>query len=210
MAHVLVDDLTDERIADGEGGPVELSLDGEAYSLDLSNASRVKLREILAPYFAAGRPVAKPGRRPTGAAESTDGPTDAEIRAWAKSVHMEVGAIGRVKDSVRAAYMRAHSPTAQLAAEPAAKRPPKSGAEPPAAEPVVKPSGPPVAKPAAAPAPPPAKMAAPPAAEPAVEWTEQQRETAEDLIERKVPLATIAEQTRLPYDLIRRWKREMT
>jgi hypothetical protein len=55
MAYVLVDDLTRVEITDPDHAPTEISVDGHAVEVDLSPESAEQLRELLAPYYEAGR-----------------------------------------------------------------------------------------------------------------------------------------------------------
>ena len=100
---VLVDDL--------DGGPADTTVafawGGASYEIDLSEANAQKLRDLLAPYVAAGRRVG--GRRKSGGRRRAGGSSAGEIRAWAAENGYNVSARGRVPAEVREAYDRAHS-----------------------------------------------------------------------------------------------------
>ena len=104
----LEDDLT--------GGPAEESvsfaLDGRSFLIALSAANASQLREILAPYIAAGRSQ-RAGRRSTsGSRRSTSGYAGdvdpATVRAWAQANGYAVSTRGRVSRELRDAYKAAN------------------------------------------------------------------------------------------------------
>jgi hypothetical protein len=96
---VLVDDI------DGSAAEETLSfaLDGRGYEIDLSVKNAKALRDALAPYVGHAR---KAGRRRTG--RGGNGPTPADIRAWARDNGFDVPDRGRVSSEVREAYLAAH------------------------------------------------------------------------------------------------------
>ena len=73
---ILIDDM-DESPADEK---VKFALDGTNYEIDLSATNAAALRELLAPYVGAGRPVAGPVRElracRSGGAEGGKGGAD--------------------------------------------------------------------------------------------------------------------------------------
>ena len=87
--------------SDLDGSPadetVRLSLDERHVELDLSSKQAAKLRELLAPYIAAGRPAAKPGGHARRAATRSDYD---EIRRWARANGIPVGEQGRISQSI--------------------------------------------------------------------------------------------------------------
>lgn len=96
IIRVLEDDLS--------GGPadetVSFALAGASYEIDLSAENADGLRAALAPYIAAGRRTQSTGRRRS----SGDGPSAAEIRAWAQANGHNVPSRGRIPASVRQAF----------------------------------------------------------------------------------------------------------
>nr|WP_145982990.1 histone-like nucleoid-structuring protein Lsr2 [Pseudonocardia sp. AL041005-10] len=180
MARVLIDDLTEDVIrTEDEGGTVRLTLDSDTWELDLTVASQDKLREVLAPYMAAGRYTPKPGTpkaAPGAGGAAGDEPSDADIRAWARQNNIEVGAIGRVKKSVRDAYLAATAGRA----DPSTTRPAEQGtaADPPPSPPTERPRP-------------------------------EQAELAEDLMARDVPTHLVASQTGLTVEQVRELRREL-
>jgi hypothetical protein len=98
---VLVDDL------DGSDAEetVTFGLDGATYEIDLNSTNAAKLRDAVTPYVGHARRVG--GRRGTRKAAS-NGPSAAEIRAWARSNGYDVPDRGRVSAEVRSAYEAAN------------------------------------------------------------------------------------------------------
>jgi hypothetical protein len=99
---VLVDDI--------DGTPAEetvsFALDGKEYEIDLNAKNAGKLRDALAPYVGHARRAA--GRRRGGRAAAANGPSPADIRAWARDNGFDVPDRGRVSTEVRDAYNAAH------------------------------------------------------------------------------------------------------
>lgn len=106
---VLVDDLDGSDAVE----TVSFALDGVDYEIDLNEQHAAELRNALSLYVGHGRRTG--GRRRTSsggtrrsAAASADGPSAAEIRAWARENGYEVPERGRVSAEVREAYAAAH------------------------------------------------------------------------------------------------------
>lgn len=100
---VLVDDLDDSEADE----TVTFGLDGATYEIDLNSANAARLREALASYVGHGRKVG--GRRTARKAPAGgNGPSAAEIRAWARSNGHDVPERGRVSAEVRQAYEAAN------------------------------------------------------------------------------------------------------
>jgi hypothetical protein len=97
---VLVDDI------DGSAAEetVAFALDGKDYEIDLNTKNAQKLRDAMAPYVGHARKAA--GRRRAGRAGN--GPSPADIRAWARDNGFDVPDRGRVSTEVREAYLSAH------------------------------------------------------------------------------------------------------
>jgi len=98
---VLVDDL------DGSDAEetVTFGLDGATYEIDLNSTNAAKLRDAVTPYVGHARRVG--GRRGARKA-ANNGPSAAEIRAWARSNGYDVPDRGRVSADVRSAYEAAN------------------------------------------------------------------------------------------------------
>jgi hypothetical protein len=114
IVYQLVDDLDGTVLEVGEGDTVLFSLDGVAYEIDLTDENAAALRDALAPYIEAARPVSsragssgsgngggRPRRRP-GQQDYT------AIRAWAKEHGHAVSERGRIPASVLEAYEAAN------------------------------------------------------------------------------------------------------
>jgi hypothetical protein len=100
---VLIDDLDDSEASE----TVRFGLDGADYEIDLSDDNAAKLREALALYIGHARRTG--GRRRAGAttaatSRDSDGPSAAEIRAWARENGWDVPERGRVSTEVREAF----------------------------------------------------------------------------------------------------------
>jgi hypothetical protein len=98
---VLVDDIDGSTAEE----TVSFALDGKEYEIDLSAKNAGKLRDALAPYVGHARRAASRRRGGRGAA---NGPSPADIRAWARDNGFDVPDRGRVSSEVREAYASAH------------------------------------------------------------------------------------------------------
>ncbi len=87
---------------------VTFGLDGVTYEIDLNEKNASSLREAFAPYVGAARRVA--GRRSSGT--SARRPSDkgelTKIRQWARANGHQVSDRGRISQTVRDAYAKAH------------------------------------------------------------------------------------------------------
>jgi hypothetical protein len=102
----LIDDL-DGKKADRT---VEFSLDGTAYTIDLSEANAGKLRKALDPYIEAGTRVARGARAARPAPVRTAGSRDVnrQVREWAAENGYQISERGRIPADVTTAYRAAH------------------------------------------------------------------------------------------------------
>jgi hypothetical protein len=109
---VLVDDLDGSDAVE----TVSFALDGVDYEIDLNDRHAGELRNALALYVGNARRTGGRRRR-AGAGSGTgsgsrstsgDGPSAAEIRAWARENGWDVPERGRVAAEVREAYNAAH------------------------------------------------------------------------------------------------------
>ncbi|GLY25492.1 nucleoid-associated protein Lsr2 [Micromonospora echinospora] len=102
IIHKLVDDL-DGGDADET---VKFALDGVQYEIDLSNKNADKLRELFAPYVAAGSKVGRGGVVVGGRAARGRGGATADraqnkaIRDWAKREGREISDRGRIPQEI--------------------------------------------------------------------------------------------------------------
>ncbi|WP_213453899.1 histone-like nucleoid-structuring protein Lsr2 [Rhizomonospora bruguierae] len=106
IIHKLVDDI--------DGGDAEetvkFALDGIQYEIDLSKKNAGKLRDVLAPYLAAGQKVGRGGVVVGGRAARGRGVAAADreqnraIRAWAKRAGKEISDRGRIPADIVQEY----------------------------------------------------------------------------------------------------------
>lgn len=97
---ILVDDI--------DGSPadetIEFSLDGSAYSIDLSSANAEKLRESFAVYIGHATAVRSRAKASRQSMASRPSSPAAEVREWAAEQGIEVSSRGRIPSDVLAAY----------------------------------------------------------------------------------------------------------
>ncbi|MFC0503861.1 Lsr2 dimerization domain-containing protein [Micromonospora costi] len=102
IIHKLVDDL-DGGDADET---VKFALDGVQYEIDLSSANAEKLRDVFAPYVAAGSKVGRGGVVVGGRAARGRGGATADreqnraIREWAKKAGKDISDRGRIPQEI--------------------------------------------------------------------------------------------------------------
>ncbi|MDG4773434.1 MULTISPECIES: histone-like nucleoid-structuring protein Lsr2 [Micromonosporaceae] len=102
IIHKLVDDL-DGGDADET---VKFALDGVQYEIDLSEKNADKLRQVFAPYVAAGTKIGRGGVVVGGRAARGRGGAAADreqnraIRAWAKKEGKEISDRGRIPQEI--------------------------------------------------------------------------------------------------------------
>lgn len=97
----LVDDLDSSVVATQT---IRFGLDGRDYEIDLGEVNAARLRAALTPFTGAARRIGKPRQTMTTAAGGQTG----EIRRWARENGLLAGDRGRIPNSIRAAYDRAH------------------------------------------------------------------------------------------------------
>lgn len=99
---VLIDDI--------DGGEahetVEFSLDGVAYTIDLSEKNASQLRKLLQPYVDAASRVHRP-HRVGQAATASNRELNREIRAWAREKGLKIADRGRIPDEIVEQYKKA-------------------------------------------------------------------------------------------------------
>ena len=105
---ILVSDLSGEEIPQGEGETISYGLDGVDYEIDLTSAEAEKFRGLLSDHLAVSRRVGGRRQRGTSSAATQNGPSAAEIRAWAKENGYDVPDRGRIPAEAREAYEAAH------------------------------------------------------------------------------------------------------
>ena len=118
---VYVDDFDDTEIDENlGGGPVEFSLDGKFFTIDLNVKNKDKLRKALEPYIEKATEVEGPkrrgrprgsGRKPSGSGRSSE--ELAAIRHWLTQNGYEVSERGRIKQELIEIFDAAHSPSSE-------------------------------------------------------------------------------------------------
>ncbi|AGL19722.1 Lsr2 family protein [Actinoplanes sp. N902-109] len=113
MARQVITTLIDDLDGKPADRTVEFSLDGTAYTIDLSEANAGKLRKALDPFINAGTRIGRAGSaRPVGrsAPVRTAGSRDENrlIREWAAQNGHQISERGRIPQSVSSAYRAAH------------------------------------------------------------------------------------------------------
>jgi len=107
---ILIDDITGEEIAEGDGDTIQFAWGGVAYQIDLSAKNVAKFEKAITPFVEAATRVGKasnvtPMRR---SAKNTDLDTQA-VRAWAESNGYEVSSRGRIKGEIIEAFRAANA-----------------------------------------------------------------------------------------------------
>lgn len=107
MARIVQVVHTDDLDGTEGAKPVEFSIGGDAYTIDLSAENEAKFRALLEPYIAKAERV---GRRRSstagrGAAKRTN---NTEIRTWARANGYKVSDRGRIAADIVAAYEAAN------------------------------------------------------------------------------------------------------
>ena len=114
MARQVITTLIDDLDGKKADRTVEFSLDGTAYTIDLSDANAGKLRKALDPFIAAGTRVGRgsgrSSQRHTVASSRPAGSRDENraIREWAARNGHQISERGRIPQSVSDAYRVAH------------------------------------------------------------------------------------------------------
>lgn len=105
----VLDDLDGTELSSAVAERVALSLDGEAYELDLSPRNARALRDALEPYIrAAHRAHAERERSEYRVTNLARAVPLAEVRRWAAANGYDFAARGAVPKHVREAYDAAH------------------------------------------------------------------------------------------------------
>jgi Lsr2 len=100
--HMLVDDI-DGGDADET---VTFAVDGSQYEIDLSKKNAARMRELLAPYVAAGTKVGRGGvtvaraGAPRRGSAAADRDQNRAIREWAQAKGIPVSDRGRIKQEI--------------------------------------------------------------------------------------------------------------
>jgi len=107
--------LIDDTDGTEDANTISFGLDGKLYEIDLTEPNARALRDLLAPYIAAGRRVTSKTKRTPAASTGLNRDQAAAIRAWAKLQGLKVSGSGRIPAHVIDQYKAAQSPTAHPA-----------------------------------------------------------------------------------------------
>jgi hypothetical protein len=143
MAKVVSTAYVDDLDGSEATGPVDFSLDGKDYTIDLSDSNAARLRDALASFVASARRASGTGRRrltsssPQRSASGRSREETQEIRAALRELGYSVKDRGRIPAELLAAYEARtpadRSPDASVAGadqEPKARRSRKKVKEP--------------------------------------------------------------------------------
>ena len=125
MAKVVSTAYVDDLDGSEATGPVDFSLDGKDYTIDLSDSNAARLRDALASFVASARRASGTGRRrltsssPQRSASGRSREETQEIRAALRELGYSVKDRGRIPAELLAAYEARtpadHSPDASVA-----------------------------------------------------------------------------------------------
>ncbi|MEV4202820.1 histone-like nucleoid-structuring protein Lsr2 [Micromonospora globbae] len=111
MARKVITVLTDDLDGGKADRTVEFSLDGVAYTIDLSDENTGVLRKALDPYISAGRRIGRgttesvrTARRPARGGATMDREQNRAIREWAAKNGYRISERGRIPVEVVEAY----------------------------------------------------------------------------------------------------------
>ena len=109
MAQQVNVQYVDDLDGSAASGPVDFSLDGKGYTIDLSDTNASKLREILTPFVTAARRAGGSARRPSASPARSGGPSRSRdetqaMRGWLRDNGYTVKDRGRVPAELVAAY----------------------------------------------------------------------------------------------------------
>jgi Lsr2 len=108
MAKVVSTAYVDDLDGSEASGPVDFSLDGKDYTIDLSDSNAARLRDALASFVTSARRASGSGRRQSSSLQrSASGRSreeTQEIRSVLRELGYEVKDRGRVSSDLLAAY----------------------------------------------------------------------------------------------------------
>jgi hypothetical protein len=109
MAQQVSVQYVDDLDGSAASGPVDFSLDGKGYTIDLSDTNASKLREILTPFVTAARRPSGSAHRLSASPARSGGPSRSRdevqaMRGWLRENGYTVKDRGRVPAEFVAAY----------------------------------------------------------------------------------------------------------
>jgi hypothetical protein len=100
-----VSDLSNKDIIDNDFPTVSFGWDGTDYEVDLTTDEAEKFYKAMEKYISVSRKASKAsGVTRTKGKANQDGPSAAEVRAWAQSNGYDVPERGRIPQTIRDAY----------------------------------------------------------------------------------------------------------
>lgn len=108
MATRVITMLTDDLDGSEAAETIRFSLDGKEYEIDLNIENAQAMRQALLPYKDAARRATAQRTSAPAPRRTTVGPTQSDVRRWAKSQGMPVSKYGRVSDDLISQYKAAH------------------------------------------------------------------------------------------------------
>ena len=100
----IVETFSDLSGAEG-AETVTFALDGTEHEIDLTEKEGAALRKALDKYVSAGRKVKRNGG---GSRKASNGPSAADVRAWAQANGYDVPERGRIPQNLKDAYEAAN------------------------------------------------------------------------------------------------------
>jgi hypothetical protein len=128
MAQRVLTSFIDDLDGSEADGTIQFGLDGKPLEIDLSAANAARLRDVLAPYIAAGTKVGRAGTRVTRHSRGAEGWAERRahnvvVRRWANEHGYDVGDRGRIPAQVVEAYeARDQAPPTERGGSPSARR----------------------------------------------------------------------------------------
>lgn len=127
MAKVVSTAYVDDLDGSEASGPVDFSLDGKDYTIDLSDSNAARLRDALASYIASARRASRSDRRQSSSRQRSGSGRSREetqeIRSVLRELGYEVKDRGRVPSDLLAAYeTRTPAPGKSSDEQPKARR----------------------------------------------------------------------------------------
>jgi hypothetical protein len=99
--------MTDDLDGSEDAETVSFGFGGVTYEIDLAQKNRATLEKALGPFIEAARRVPRSGRR-RGADRAGVTVDRAAVRAWARSVGINVPERGRISADIMRQYEEAH------------------------------------------------------------------------------------------------------
>lgn len=106
----LVDDMTGEEIAQGDGDTIQFVWAGVAYQIDLNSKNLAKFEKAIAPYVEHATRVGKANNvTPMRRTRKNDDLDTQAVRAWAESNGYEISTRGRIRREIIEAFRAANA-----------------------------------------------------------------------------------------------------